>query len=350
MYYVYRFLDKKKNVIYVGKSKQDLELRFRGHKHLPDACYDLTYRIEYIECSTESDMAIKEIYYINRFRHDGTFFNVLDTADVPASVEFSDKWKQYKGYLGPQFSHSINYVKGYATSKEIRYTKDGVPDRRRSNKEAGVDSYVEGLTSDEVDLLVRYLVDEINEAENNNQEQIRFRNLLMFVLGVNVPHNVNDFLCLRYCDLFDENDQPKALELQLGRFHKDGIVMIPLRDSVQQVLIAYTRKYGLSYAANADEPLFQSRKHQIVSAKAWWRISSFSAKAVGINKNIGAGSLRKTYGLNIYDRSADKLQALLFLGELWGNVRESKIISYLNLTDSEIDFDYYLGKLFRLAA
>ena len=40
MYYVYRFLDKAKNVIYVGKSKQDIEQRFRGHLHLPEECYN----------------------------------------------------------------------------------------------------------------------------------------------------------------------------------------------------------------------------------------------------------------------------------------------------------------------
>lgn len=36
MYYVYRFLDKSKNIIYIGKSKQELEQRFKGHHHLPD--------------------------------------------------------------------------------------------------------------------------------------------------------------------------------------------------------------------------------------------------------------------------------------------------------------------------
>ena len=41
MYYVYRFLDKSQNVIYVGKSKQDLEIRFAGHLHLPKECYSM---------------------------------------------------------------------------------------------------------------------------------------------------------------------------------------------------------------------------------------------------------------------------------------------------------------------
>ena len=79
MYYVYRFLDKKKNIIYVGKSKQELELRFRGHTHLPDECYNLVYKIEYIKCTTESDMTIKEVYYINKYRNNSDqFFNILD--------------------------------------------------------------------------------------------------------------------------------------------------------------------------------------------------------------------------------------------------------------------------------
>lgn len=125
MYYVYRFLDKSKNVIYVGKSKQDLEQRFRGHLHLPDECYDLVYKIEYIECSTESDMSIKEIYYINKYRNENFYFNVLDIAELPTSVVFNDKWKMYKGPLGAHFHKSINYKKGYTSEKQIRYNKDG---------------------------------------------------------------------------------------------------------------------------------------------------------------------------------------------------------------------------------
>lgn len=348
MFYVYRFLDKKKNIIYVGKSKQELEQRFRGHLHLPDACYELTYKIEYIQCATESDMSIKEIYYINKYRHDGAFFNVLDTTDAPVSVEFNDKWKQYKGPLGAHFHHSINYIKGYATEKEVRYNKDGTIDKRKTNKEKGVDSYVEGLTAEEVNLIIDQLIVKINSAENNNQEQLSFRNLVMFVLGINLPLKANEFLCLKYRDIFDEGDQPKAVELKLGRSHKDEVILIPLRQVSKEVLLAYIHKYGLTYAQNADDDLFQSRKHQVLSIPAWWRIINDAVVSAGIEKNIGAESIRKTYGLSIFERSADKFKALLFLGELWGQVREAKIIRYLNLADDEIDYEYYFGEYFSL--
>lgn len=351
MYYVYRFLDKKKNIIYVGKTKQDLEQRFATHAHLPSACYELTYRIEYIQCATESDMAIKELYYINRFRHDDNFFNVLDIADVPVSVEFNDKWKQYKGPLGQQFSNSINYKKGYTAAKEIRYNKDGSLDRRRPNSKAGVSCYVEALTPDEVNLVVDYLIGEINSAQNANQERTRFRNLVMFVLSVNLPHKANELITLRYRDLFDVNDCPKAVDLVLGRYHKDEIVQIPLRDNTKQVLMAYTEKYGITYSTSADDNIFQSRQNrqsQTMSGRSWWRILTDTAKKVGIDKSVGTETPRKTFAFNIYNRSDDKLKALLFLGEIWGAVRETQIISYLGLTDGAIDFDYYFGETFVL--
>jgi len=192
------------------------------------------------------------------------------------------------------------------------------------------------------------LVDEINKAENNNQEQIRFRNLVMFVLGVNLPLKTNDFLELKYRDLFNDNDCIKPIEYSLGRFHKDEIINVPLRACAKQVLLAYTKKYGMSYTENAQDALFQSRKHQTVSLKSWWYILNDAVKNVGIEKNIGAESLRKTYGLNVYSRSLDKLNALVFLGDLWGQARESQIIKYLNLIDGEIDFDYYFGESFSL--
>ena len=110
MYYVYRFLDKKKNVIYVGKTKHDLEIRFAHHSHLPNECYAMVHKIEFVLCKTESDMSIKEIYYINKYKSDEHyFFNVLDITESPKSVEFDDKWKMYRGPLPSQFSRSLNF-------------------------------------------------------------------------------------------------------------------------------------------------------------------------------------------------------------------------------------------------
>ena len=349
MYYVYRFLDKAQNVIYVGKSRQDLEIRFAGHLHLPNECYAMVHKIQFISCKTEADMSIKEIYYINKYKStEHYFFNVLDTTEIPKSVEFDDKWKMYRGPLPAHFLRSINFKKGYTTQKEVRYNKDGSVDKRKTNKEKGVSSFVEGFDSQEVDLIISYFINEINNAENYNQEQIRFRNLVMFVLGINLPIRPSEFLSLRYRDLFDENDTPKKYEMELGRFHQDEIIYIPLSPNIKFLLSAYRRKYNLCYNANAEDAMFLSRKHQIVTLAAWGHILNVASEAVNIKKNVRAESLRKTYGLNIYKNSKNKMKALLFLGELWGQVREAKLIRYLGLADDKIDFDYYFGETFSL--
>ena len=350
MFYVYRFLDKKKNIIYVGKSKQDLEARFRGHLHLPDACYDLTYKIEYIECSTESDMSIKEIYYINKYWHDGNFFNILDTTDTPVSVDFKDKWKQYKGPLGAHFHHSVNYLKGYSSSKEVKYNKDGTISKRQPNKVAGISSFVEGFSPNEVDLIADYLVTALNNANNNNQEEIRLRNLVIFVLGVNIPHKSNDLFSMKYCDFFDETNCPKPLLLKLNRSYKDEVIKIPQRRIVREILSAYAKYCGLNYSNNANDTLFQTREHQTLSPKIWGHIIKETAKAVGIEKNIATETMRKTYGLNIFNLAGDKLNALVFLEKLWGSQQYGNLIAYLNLASDHIDYDYYFGDAFALGS
>ena len=226
MFYVYRFLDESNNIIYVGKSKLNLETRFAQHSHLPNKCYSLVHKIEYITCSTESDMSIKEIYYINKYKSsEHYFFNVLDTTELPQSVIFNDEWKMYNGPLPAHFSHSINHANCYTTQREYRYTKDGSLDTRGGNKKKGVSDFVDGLDSHEVDMLINYFIEQINQSENDNQEQIRFRNLVMFVLGINLPLKPSDFLSLKYNQLFDTKDNPKAFELKIGKHLQDETII-----------------------------------------------------------------------------------------------------------------------------
>lgn len=348
MYFVYRFLDKHQNIIYVGKSKQPLEMRFRAHQHLPKDCYELTYTIEYIECETEADMSIKEIYYINKYQNNHNFFNLLDNSTIPVSVDFDDVWKPYVGPLENQFSQSVNFIKGYKKKSVEKYNKDGTINQSKSHRIKGITSFVDGLTEDEVNAIIEYLVIHINGAENANQEQIRFRNLLMFMLGVNLPHKANELLGFTYKDLFDMDDCPKSVKFELGRVHKDDVIYIPIKRNVQEILLIYAKKYNLSYKNNAEDIFFQSRKHHIITQKSWWNILNDAVNAIGVEKNIGGESLRKTYGLNIFNKSNDKLSALVFLGELWRQTREAQIIKYLNLVEKDIDLNYYLGEDFSL--
>lgn len=89
-YYVYRFINDDGVIIYVGKTI-NLDNRFKQHEHLTKD----VKTIEYIECTSESDMAWKEIYYINLFKNDKTTNTASVYHDNPTKIDFGDKWIKY---------------------------------------------------------------------------------------------------------------------------------------------------------------------------------------------------------------------------------------------------------------
>lgn len=89
-YYVYRFIDKNNNIVYVGRTI-NLARRFLNHSHLTD---DIK-KIEYIECATGGDMAWKEIYYINLFANENTTNDSELYSDGVTDLHLNDNWITY---------------------------------------------------------------------------------------------------------------------------------------------------------------------------------------------------------------------------------------------------------------
>ena len=90
-YYVYKFLDHEKDVVYVGRTT-NLRQRFNQHEHLSDNIAE----IQYIKCDSEADMLWKEIYYINYY-HNSKTTNSSDLAkNSVTDLNLSDIWSKYK--------------------------------------------------------------------------------------------------------------------------------------------------------------------------------------------------------------------------------------------------------------
>lgn len=97
MYYLYRFVDKNNNILYVGKSiniKDRLIYHFGARGHLPKECYDRTEKIEILELNTKTEMNIKELYYISKYQAE---YNTLDKNEniYIEELESNDIWKEY---------------------------------------------------------------------------------------------------------------------------------------------------------------------------------------------------------------------------------------------------------------
>lgn len=96
MYYVYRFTDKLKNVIYVGRTN-NLYKRISAHfskGHLPKECYQKALNVEYIAFNTYAEMAIYELYLINYYKPE---FNIaLKNEEESLTIQLSlPLWKKY---------------------------------------------------------------------------------------------------------------------------------------------------------------------------------------------------------------------------------------------------------------
>ena len=114
MAYVYRFLDSKGNIIYVGKTV-NMDNRMQSHftkGHLSKECYNSVAKIEYQKYKTESDSLIMETYYITKY---SPKYNKLgQSRDVP-TITFDEKnWKIYKEFKPVQ-------IRDYKPSKLLKF-------------------------------------------------------------------------------------------------------------------------------------------------------------------------------------------------------------------------------------
>lgn len=104
-YYVYRFLDKDNDVIYVGKTtnmKQRLSVHFGTKGHLDDKCYDETNKIDYTINYSDSENSICEIFFINYYKPKyNKEFN--EQVDIKNLIDINNiQWIEYKNNLFKQ--------------------------------------------------------------------------------------------------------------------------------------------------------------------------------------------------------------------------------------------------------
>ena len=114
MSYVYRFIDGKGNIIYVGKTV-NINSRMQQHfsnGHLDKQCYNSVAKIEYQKYKTESDSLIMETYYITKYSP--KYNKLQQSRDLP-TIEFEEgSWRTYKQFKPIQ-------VKPYKPSKLLKF-------------------------------------------------------------------------------------------------------------------------------------------------------------------------------------------------------------------------------------
>ena len=328
--YVYRFIDKSEKIIYVGKTKQSLRTRFYSHKHLPDECYKRVWYIEYIECNTEADMSMKEIYYINKEHAKGSAeYNTADVSENPQEFDFDDNWKKYVGSLPDSFLNSINYKDKYIDEREeIITASDGRTMKLVYNSKTGIEKYVYPFTPEELTKLFLYYKQKIMKALSNHKEYSYFKDILLIAIGISTPYKSKELLDLKYDDVFDEDDEVRGYRI----VRENNIYEFAYPFPVIELLYAFQKAYGKNFIQNRNKYIFVGNKGEKLSYTSANKTILHSCAECGIETRHSSESLRKTYFRHIYDTSDNVCEAIECIEFLSGTYTHfpGRVLKYID--------------------
>ena len=133
----------------------------------------------------------------------------------------------------------------------------------------------------------------IAQIKNLLRGQRSYRNLLLFVVGINTALRISDLLQLKVDHFLDENGRIKSRfwikEQKRGKRHE-----ITINKSIQETLLEYLKEYPHDDKELGGYLFFNPKTNQpIKRGQAWKFISTICADA-GLRGNYGTHSLRKT--------------------------------------------------------
>lgn len=212
-------------------------------------------------------------------------------------------------------------------------TKNDTQKTQKQTKSSEVYAF---RSAEEISAMIDVFDKHIEDAENNNQRQIAYRNKMLFVIGINIGIRASDIRILKWNFFFNEDGSRKTtykIQPQKTRKHKK-FVTLHFNKAVETMIDSYVAEYPID---NLDEYLFASRVgDEPITVRSLWRIIKEAAREAGINQNIGSHSLRKTFGYWVWHKAEDKNKALVILQYIFNHSSVAVTSRYIGITDNEI--------------
>jgi len=178
----------------------------------------------------------------------------------------------------------------------------------------------------------------LSQIKNQLEGAKRYRELLLFVVGINTALRISDLLQLRIGDFIDEDGNIRErFSIREEKRDKRNVVVInsSIRDALEKFLVGYP-----DITKDADHYLFFSTRNsksyrnftKSISRIQAWRLIAEMCQAVGLNGNYGTHTLRKTWG---YHARQNGVPLELIMAKLnHSNIAMTK--RYLGITDDEL--------------
>jgi len=174
----------------------------------------------------------------------------------------------------------------------------------------------------------------IAQIKNQLRGQRRFRDLLLFVIGINTALRISDLLNLRVEHFLDEHQRIRRRfwikERKRGKRHE-----VVINASIREALDEYWVTFPDIRGDRNNYVFFNSKTNNyslpIKRGQAWKFITSI-CRDVGLSGNFGTHSLRKTWGYQARMSGVDL--ALIMYKLNHESIAYTK--RYLGITDDEL--------------
>lgn len=210
--------------------------------------------------------------------------------------------------------YSINTKKELTTPKKTRY-----------NKNTGMNEKYPFKTKEEIKLICNYFL-----------EKEEYRNLMLFVLGINFPLRGSDLCQLQWGDIFtttyDWRDNFCCVATKTGKPQ-----WLRLNNNCRQVIKLYLEKTGIRRKdLKFEDYLFTQKGAQggeHIQRVRIGRIIQNACKEVGLDpKKYCSHSLRKTWAYNYYKATND----LEMVQKILGHSCQADTLRYIGIQKENI--------------
>lgn len=207
-----------------------------------------------------------------------------------------------------------------------------------SHKQRGVSSEVYAFqTEEELWAMIERFNEKIAEARSEEQKRIQSRNKLLFLIGINVGLRCSDLVSLKWSFFFDENMKLRQGYSLAPKKTKNKIVKLRFNAAIEKAIMEYIEKYPIR---DLNDYVFESRKGEHLLERCVCRIIKEAAQDVGIERNIGSHSLRKTFGFWCWHNAQDSDKALVILQKIFNHSSTQTTLQYIGVLQQEMDGMY----------
>ena len=171
----------------------------------------------------------------------------------------------------------------------------------------------------------------IAQIKNLLRDQNRYRDLLLFVIGINTALRISDLLQLQLNQFVDAERRIKSRfwikEQKRGKRHE-----IAINQSMKDALVEYIEAYPYRIKEFKNILFFNPRTMQAIKRGQAWKFITAICDEVGLRGNYGTHSLRKTWGYHARMQGVDL--ALIMYKLNHNSIAYTK--RYLGITDDEL--------------